>query len=148
MSKKYQVLRTFPDKRVLSRGAIVTDPEWRNLPQLIRNGYIKEIEEDNNSEISLETPVETAPVMNEAEITEPAVIDETPADVTVNDVTEDVEESAVETDIQTQAGAENQMIETAAQETGATVPVVDQTAIQTPVENKTATAKAKSKKKK
>jgi hypothetical protein len=42
---KYQIVRPFPASTPVQRGQIVEDPNWRNLNLLIKQGYVKVLEE-------------------------------------------------------------------------------------------------------
>lgn len=42
---KYIVLRPFPAKEKMSRGQIIENPNWRNLPSLLSTGYLRVVEE-------------------------------------------------------------------------------------------------------
>lgn len=59
---KFEIIRQFTGARgVIRRGAVVTDPDWRNLGSLIRTGYVREV-------VETDPPAET-----------PAVIESPPA---------------------------------------------------------------------
>ena len=56
---KYEILKTFTGRGVIKRGAVVEDPNWKNLGSLIRTGYVREVPDDAPAETAVETVAET-----------------------------------------------------------------------------------------
>jgi hypothetical protein len=99
---KYRVKRTFPCPQKLVRGQIFEDPPWRNLPYLVRQGYLEEVP-DGGKLSPPETVIPDKP-SGASQVLEAPVIEEMPASVETA-----VEETAVE---EIQAG-ESQTVEEA-----------------------------------
>lgn len=61
---KYRIRRTFASKEVLSRGAIIENPSWRNLGSLLRSGYVEVVKDEppevivDSNELTISTLVE------------------------------------------------------------------------------------------